>query len=233
MANYFLSAHAKQRLTERSSLLEIDLPVIISKSLPITMESYTHRLSFLYFSVKDERFLIFVMDLLNNEIITILPLEYWENLRSTDSGKHRIQNLRDVSHGDFLAAVKLTDPDHEILRFPPLRSGQKLYLFLLGSDQNRRYRLRTEPTSLSIFVDDSEWALAFVVSAIKDFVDSHQALPTYMQLSERSRMKSEDGWFSHEIDEHTEISAITQSLVKEVAKRRKISEKYRFFPTGL
>ena len=203
--------------------------MIISKAVPITVENYSDRLSYLYFSSKDERFLVFVIDLLDGTVLTVLPIEYWNNLRSKTRGERRIENLRGVSRENLLTSVKLVDPNHEILKCPPLRPTETLYLILIGSDVDGTKKLRSEPTTIEVFVEDSEYSKQLVISLFGEFIKSHEFLPTYAQLSQTTQSNWKDGWSMHEVDQDTEIDALTRLLIDEVQKKIEISNRYRCF----
>jgi len=227
--NFFLSRHAKQRLAERSSLVELDLSVVMTRSLPVTIEKFSHRLSYLYFSAKDERFIIFVADISNGEILTVITVDYWENLRSENAGLRQILNTRGVSRDDLLGAVQLTDPEHEILQSPPLRRGDRLYLFFIRYQIGMVKEVRFGPIPVEIFIDGSGRAITFVQSSLEAFIDEYQVLPTFVQASEFSSRKRQDEWRRHELDQNTEISEVAKLLQEELQEKRDVSRRYPIF----
>lgn len=77
-----LSVHAAQRLAERTHIREPDLLGLLDgeKSVPVGIEERTNRLHRLVYSVNDEECFVAVQDMGNGEVITVLTLEYHENL---------------------------------------------------------------------------------------------------------------------------------------------------------
>ena len=88
MTNFSLTKHAENRLSERSSLsreeflgvLDFDRLVLIGLE-----QSYSSN-SYLFFSLKDSDFVV-IIDVKTNEIITVLPIEYWLNLNEKETTK--------------------------------------------------------------------------------------------------------------------------------------------------
>ncbi len=78
----WLNVHGAQRLAERTSFLESDFLALLDagKSAPVGIEEKTNRLHRLVYSVKDDDCFVAVQDMANGEVITVLTLEYHENL---------------------------------------------------------------------------------------------------------------------------------------------------------
>ena len=77
-----LTLHARQRLCERTSLTEEEFVRILDLYLTVSVgyETEAKRWHRLFYSAKDDVHLVAIQDLANGEVITILPLDYHENL---------------------------------------------------------------------------------------------------------------------------------------------------------
>jgi hypothetical protein len=77
-----LTSHAKERLQERTSISYIELARILDNNLAVNVghEYPSNRYSRLVFSPTDKEFFIVVQDASNGTVVTILTIEYWNNL---------------------------------------------------------------------------------------------------------------------------------------------------------
>lgn len=96
-----LTLHARERLKERTSILEDELcDLLDAKKCVITgMESCTNRIHELFYSKGDDDFFVAVRDTRYNEVITVLPLDYHENLAWEIKDKHKKAAMRLVGCG--------------------------------------------------------------------------------------------------------------------------------------
>lgn len=132
------TAHALDRLKERSTLEPSDILSAINKERVeiVTVERWTNRISYLFFSATEEKFHILVIDKSAREIITIIPIEYWENLRRHNR-KNRIPNPSPVTKADLFNAVRKVDSNHRILQHPPLFGRATIYFFAYYLDEEK------------------------------------------------------------------------------------------------
>ncbi len=77
-----LTSHAEQRLTERTSLLPSAFLRLLDHNLTVSagVEPYTRRRHRLFYSEADKAHLVAIQDFETGEVITILPIDYHENL---------------------------------------------------------------------------------------------------------------------------------------------------------
>lgn len=77
-----LTYHATQRLAERTALSEDDLFRLLDnrRCVIVGIEPYTNRLHKLIYSEEDKSHFVAIQDAATGEVITILPLDYHENL---------------------------------------------------------------------------------------------------------------------------------------------------------
>ncbi len=107
-----LTFHATQRLAERTTLSEDDLFGLIHnrRCVIVGIEPYTNRLHKLFYSVTDKSHFVAIQDMANGEVITILPLDYHENLAWKISEKKLRQAVFHVSpalHSALYPAAKI------------------------------------------------------------------------------------------------------------------------------
>jgi len=112
-----LTNHAIERLAERSllkpdeliDLIQSEKLVIVGTEPPFPLNSY------LLFSIKDDGFLVVTIDVRTQDVITIQPIQYWENLR-----KKKNYNISGrVTRTKLFEAVRASNPQHSILLYPP------------------------------------------------------------------------------------------------------------------
>ncbi len=77
-----LTDHARERLEERTTRSELELLSILDKNLAVNAghEYPSNRFSRLVFSPTDKEFFIVVQDANSGTVVTILTIEYWNNL---------------------------------------------------------------------------------------------------------------------------------------------------------
>jgi len=75
-AMYKLTRHAIQRLSERTGLDISDIEMILMEDKILPLGDNGKKRHSLFYSMKDDSFYVIVYDMMNNEIITILPLAY-------------------------------------------------------------------------------------------------------------------------------------------------------------
>ncbi|MDA8898948.1 hypothetical protein N9I89_04255 [Porticoccaceae bacterium] len=117
MTIFSLTRHAENRLSNRSSLsreeflrvLDFDRLVLIGLE-----QSYSSN-SYLFFSLKDSDFFVVVIDVKTNEIITILPIDFWLNLN--EKGNYKI--TKKLTRNKLFEAVYKQDKKHKLIEFPP------------------------------------------------------------------------------------------------------------------
>lgn len=94
-----LTYHAAQRLDERTTLFEDELLRLIhnGRCVIVGIEPYTNRLHKLIYSEPDKTHFVAIQDMATGEVITILPIDYHENLAWKISAKKLKQAVFRVS----------------------------------------------------------------------------------------------------------------------------------------
>ena len=112
MTNFSLTKHAENRLSERSSLSREEFLGVLDfdKLVLIGLEQSYSSNSYLFFSLKDSDFFVVVIDVKTNEIITILPIEYWLNLN--EKGNYKI--IKKLTRNKLFEAVYKQDKKHKL-----------------------------------------------------------------------------------------------------------------------
>ena len=126
-----LTEHASARLIERTSLSPQALCAILDGGAFVFLgkEVGNTKMSKLFFSKSDDQFFVAIQDQKNAEVVTVLTIEYWQNL----SVKHFKTNLS-VSRNDLLDAIRMVDPSNKILKHPPLvgpKSGKMNFVLVI------------------------------------------------------------------------------------------------------
>lgn|GEM_PF-5374086 len=148
-----LTFHALERLRERS----IVEPAVILSSIHddkvelITVEQYSNRGSYLFYSATENSFLVLVIDMSNQEVVTILPIEYWENLKAP--GKEgRFLNGQSISKSTLFKAIRRVDNEHEFIKYPPLFGRDSIYFFIHFKVDGKQKVLRAGAIEIAILV---------------------------------------------------------------------------------
>jgi hypothetical protein len=125
--------HALMRLNERTSISPQSLGLILDSEEFIVLgkEKDNNRLSKLFFSRGDDQFFIAIQDEKSRDVVTILTIEYWHNL----SEKYFLKKLS-VTANDLLSAVRIGDPNNEILTHPPLMQNEIFKFTLMVIKEN-------------------------------------------------------------------------------------------------
>lgn len=150
MTNFSLTKHAENRLSERSSLsreeflgvLDFDRLVLIGLE-----QSYSSN-SYLFFSLKDSDFFVVIIDVKTNEIITVLPIEYWLNLN--EKGNYKI--IKKLTRNKLFEAVYKQDKKHKLIEFPP-QCGRGSIIFLVCGEKKDRNIIATK-VAAKFFIED-------------------------------------------------------------------------------
>jgi hypothetical protein len=221
----YLSRHARLRLQERTSLREEDVSELTGKFVLITQEEYENRVSYLLFSKHDENFIIFVIDVKEGEIVTVIPIEYWNNMRSRELG--RFVNKKGVALSHLLEAVKAVDPDHEILQHTPLFDKEGFYLFVSCYMEDKVKKLRGELLETATLIDCKGKAIAYINELILDFHRSFGVIPKLVLWSKyRNPDKKNDKVHMLEMEEGTNTSEIYDAILFDLYERRRLEAKY-------
>ena len=150
-----LTEHASARLIERTSLSPQALCAILDGGAFVSLgkEVGNTKISKLFFSKSDDQFFVAIQDQKNGEVVTVLTIEYWQNL----SEKHFETNLY-VSRNDLLEAISMVDPSNKVLKHSPLTGSKSRALeFVLvinetsmsnGSRYQKYIRLGSFPINL-------------------------------------------------------------------------------------
>ncbi len=131
MDNFRLTSHALDRLRERSVIgPDIVLSALKNGRIElITVEQYSNRGSYLYFSDIENTFFVLVIDISTQEVVTILPIEYWENLKAPER-KSRFLNWGSITKSILFKAIRRVDSGHEFIVHPPLFGRDLIYFFI-------------------------------------------------------------------------------------------------------
>ncbi len=125
-ADLRFTLHGRERLAERTDMSEADVAAALRENrfVLITQETGSNLLSLLHFGARDGGFFIMVFDVKDRQVVTVISIDHWENLRA----KPEYRNRRGVKVDDLFQAVRLSDPGHELLRFPPFCGGNAFIL---------------------------------------------------------------------------------------------------------
>ncbi len=156
-----LTKHATQRLAERTTLTHDKLFGLIHNQLCVIVgiEPFSNRLHKLIYSESDKTHFVVIQDMANGEVITILPLDYHENLAWKISEKKLQLAVFKVSpelHSSLY-------PEEEAANDPSIRCSFQLTLFLNspGLQSIRKsfgsHQFSKRPTSADDALSDPEF----------------------------------------------------------------------------
>ena len=153
-----LTGHALLRLSERSSLREVEMLELLDMNLSVLIgfEDFTSIAHRVVFISLDQNFLVAVVDTKNDEVMTLLPLDYWRTLRANRGNNYRIKC--DLTRELLLKAIQLVCPDHEFLKHPPVSAAGTVYVTLRGvrHSDGKNVSKRAGRVTISSFLDFSD-----------------------------------------------------------------------------
>lgn len=154
-----LTKHATQRLAERTTLTHDELFGLIHNQLCVIVgiEPFSNRLHKLIYSESDKAHFVAIQDMATGEVITILPLDYHENLAWKIS-KEKLQ----------LAVFKVSPelhsslyPEEEAASDPSIKCSIQLFLNSPGLQAIRKsfgnHRFSNCPSSADDALSDPEF----------------------------------------------------------------------------
>ena len=164
-----LTAHALQRLQQRSSVRESQVLELLDSDLSVLIgfEEFTSIAHRVLFIAQDQKFLVAVLDTHTGEVLTFLPVNYWRTLRANKSNTYRIKN--DLTREMLFRAMQLINPEHEFLKHPPVSGKRRIHITLCGvrrSDE-KYVRKRAGSIAISTFLEFSnseadDWIIASI-----------------------------------------------------------------------
>lgn len=235
MSGIRLTAHALERLRERSVVEpEVILSEIQNNKIElITVEQYSNRVSYLYFSDIDNTFFVLVIDVLAKEVITILPIKYWENLKSSHRN-YRFLNQRSISKPMLFEAINRVDSEHDFIKYPPLFERKSIYFFVsywLCS----KYRLsRAGSIEISILVGLKKDECISRIQEHLDFsmdslVPDDGILFVSWKASKSKKFKFPETVQLIEFHSHIDFERLYAELINDVSRRLNISKRFPDF----
>jgi len=160
-----LTKHARERLALRTRLTPEDFGNLLDgyRTISVGYEPDTYRWHRLFFSAPDMRHYVAIQDISNGVVITILPIDYHENLAWKISAKR-------LRRAVALVSTRLEDqlyptPAHD--SFPGIRAGiaghfwkttQTTEIHNLG-----RYRFKTTPEDADDVLQDDAFIATLIV----------------------------------------------------------------------
>jgi hypothetical protein len=143
------TAHAAIRLRERSELSELDIGHAIDgeKAALVSVERGTGLYSYLLYSESEDKFLVIVFDNEDSTVVTIIPVEYWNNLQKD---RIRFGNDTEITNIHKFKAIKAANPNHTILQNPPFCGRQSIFFSIRLSELGK---IKTKKIG-SLFVSD-------------------------------------------------------------------------------
>jgi hypothetical protein len=101
--------HGAERSDLRLSMHNDQIAKILDNDRIVSLgtEAMTHRASRLFFSDQDDDFFVVIQDMNTGEVVTILPVPYWLNLKVKTKGLKL-----EITPQDYINAVKKIDPHH-------------------------------------------------------------------------------------------------------------------------
>ena len=125
--------HAKERLQERTTISDIELAHILDNNKAVTVghEYQSNRYSRLVFSPADKEFFIAVQDAKSGTVVTILTIEYWNNLSekhfdgelTKNDGTHLIPWKKKITKNELQLAASLSNPESKFAKKNKLSSS--------------------------------------------------------------------------------------------------------------
>ncbi len=165
------SYHAFKRINQRTKLSCREIKIILDNGLAINTGSKpgSNQAHLLFYSRNDDNFFIAIQDLLTGTVVTVLPLEYQENLAWK------------ISKDDCLKSKKIIDEKLSLIinpynKFPPKIIMIKCHY--LDGDGNRKTKTLIKAPSnkydndLDLFLSNDE-----IISKIDDIVNSNKINP--------------------------------------------------------
>jgi hypothetical protein len=164
-----LTAHAQQRLTQRTRLSGQQLIALIDADMThiVGCRQEPPHAHHLFFSPKDLNHFVAVQDILTGEVITVLPLDYHENLAWKISEKH-LKKAIQKSAPDFYSEVypRSKPPKPSGVKPPKVATpteGYTMEVIGLFSSQPQKvglgkYRFPQLPTTGTEVMEDSGFA---------------------------------------------------------------------------
>ena len=98
-------------------------------------------------------FLVIVFDPKNKEVITVMPISYW-NLLQKD--KVRYWNRNRINQTHLFSSVKAMNPIHVLVSNPPLCGKKEIHIFLYFSVDNKRLRKWSGSISIDSILNESK-----------------------------------------------------------------------------
>jgi hypothetical protein len=129
-----------ERLSERTSISPQTLCSILDNNECVYLGRTpdNDRISKLFFSTSDDKFFVAIQDVESGYVVTILTIEYWQNL----SLKYLKRNIK-VGKSDLLNTIRIGDPSNKILKHPPIIKNKKINFSLLvdlKNNPNKTYK---------------------------------------------------------------------------------------------
>ena len=118
MNTKYFSAHAKQRLKERTSLETSALSKILDSKrfISVGREEALNREHCLFYDVNKKSFFVVIRDIVFGTLITVLPIEYYVNLANPIDEKffHQARALMETPPKEKVEKPKVIHPDHKV-----------------------------------------------------------------------------------------------------------------------
>ena len=232
-----LTSHAIERLRERSAMEpEVILSAIKNNKIAlITGEQYSNRVSYLYFSDIDNTFFVLVIDVLTQEVITILPIEYWENLkRKSTHGDYRFLNGRSISKPILFEAINRMDRNHDFIKHPPLFGSKSIYFFV-NYYKDDKYKLVTAGSiKIAILVSLKKGECISRLQTDFDFsmdslVPDDGVFFVSWKTSKSKKFKFPETHQLIEFHSHIDFERLYRALTNDVSRRLNISKRFPDF----
>lgn len=154
-----LTKHATQRLAERTTLAHDELFGLIHNQLCVIVgiEPFTNRLHKLIYSESDKTHFVAIQDMATGEVITILPLDYHENLAwkiSEEKLQLAVFKVSPELHSSLY-------PEEDAANDPSIKCSIQLFLNSPGLQSIRKsfgsHRFSKRPSSADDALSDPEF----------------------------------------------------------------------------
>lgn len=227
-----LTSHALERLNERSVVDPDDLLSAVSNDQIelVTIEHWTNRVSYLFFSKEESMFHVLVIDISTQEIITILPVEYWQNLRSHDR-ENRFINEKSISKPMLFRAIMRSDRNNSFIHNPPLFGKKTIFIFASYTVDKKRKMTKIGSISIDDLANMKKEKCVILLrdclSLGVESINSDDAICISWKTNEGKNVRFPEALQLIDFVSHVDYEILYKAIISDITRR---IENTRIFP---
>ncbi|MDB4137250.1 hypothetical protein N9762_03830 [Gammaproteobacteria bacterium] len=209
------------------SQLDIRIAINYEKAALVSVERGTGLYSYLLYSEREDQFLVIVYDRVSAIVVTVIPVDYWNNLQSDTI---RFGNDKTITTRHMFKAVRAANPCHPILLNPPFCGRESIFLSIRCLESEKIKTIKIGSIAVSDMLQKAKSEMErelrnLLFNAISDSKISESPFYLYWGLSKNVN-KTTDKLNLIELSTEMEIRTIFDAIYTDICIRQENTRRY-------